>query len=509
MKEHFIKYRFHIKAGKKIAKNMISFAMQQNNKFLLGKAYYYLAQNMYFSNNFREGKNYCMQSINILQNEVLCEEYALSCNLLGIMASIQGNQVTAMDWFLKGPSYCDSLGDLNVIGGIYINIADLYMNIRDYETAIKFLKKAKKYIKEKTEINALRIYYIHVNLAYCYNGLDKPQKLHKEYEKVKQLFNSGIMHSRDIINFLMVQSLVLCREDDDEAFNNCAKSLLENLDADINMENFAELLAASKYWMRNGKTQFIEKVFDFCREQLKRYKLDNLYTEYYSCLIEYNRLTGKDNNCGKLALLYYDANDLNINMGRKAVAENLRDKIELYEMEKKYSLMKETANTDPLTGLYNRNAFKNIIAGKFEFSKAKNEEIGVSFIDVDYFKEYNDCYGHIEGDNYLKAISREILNICDEKTTAIRYGGDEFLILFCGYSYDYVKEKLYQLNDNINALKIPHLKCENGLASITQGVYHAAAYADEGFYDYILKADRALYKGKEGRGSIVIETRNK
>lgn len=85
------------------------------------------------------------------------------------------------------------------------------------------------------------------------------------------------------------------------------------------------------------------------------------------------------------------------------------------------------ANIDRLTGLYNRQGLYYKID---EFVQKGVKDICVAYIDLDNFKYYNDSFGHDIGDIVLEKVAVALKNICTENDVAVRYGGDEFLILF-------------------------------------------------------------------------------
>jgi len=165
-------------------------------------------------------------------------------------------------------------------------------------------------------------------------------------------------------------------------------------------------------------------------------------------------------------------------------------------------LMKQLHSTtlvDPLTGLYNRRFLDTYIKEEIH----KQELYSLMMIDIDLFKQVNDAYGHNIGDNVLKTISQILINNLKGSDYAIRYGGEEFLLITFGTTHK-------------NALKI----AENIRTEFSQKVFKAdkesfkktlsigiSNYPDDSssVWQCIKFADIALYKAKEtGRNKVVL-----
>ena len=119
------------------------------------------------------------------------------------------------------------------------------------------------------------------------------------------------------------------------------------------------------------------------------------------------------------------------------------------KIEHEHSKMLEyKANTDELTGLYNHRYFYDKMQS-FYSDKNTPENLSLMFLDIDYFKQYNDMFGHVKGDLVLKLIGsklKEIIN--DEEITIARYGGDEFAIIIPGKT----QKQVYDMGEQIRTV---------------------------------------------------------
>jgi len=154
------------------------------------------------------------------------------------------------------------------------------------------------------------------------------------------------------------------------------------------------------------------------------------------------------------------------------------------------------AETDPLTGLYNRRAYDARIAQAFLEARTRNQPLTLVLCDLDRFKEINDQHGHQYGDAYLCKMAQAMTAVIRSGTDfAFRFGGDEFAILYrCGKDIA-LKRVLQLLQDMSGRISV-------GIAAISK---EEPCPGD--LTDFIERADRALYEAKHrGRGRIVVDT---
>lgn len=161
----------------------------------------------------------------------------------------------------------------------------------------------------------------------------------------------------------------------------------------------------------------------------------------------------------------------------------------IHERKKRSDLLYQQANTDPLTGLFNRNALNEHIYAVLADSALKNA--AVMIIDLDNFKSVNDNFGHLYGDGVLKEISREIRERVRETDTIGRIGGDEFVVFMENYGDESVLEK--RADAFCRALR-KYYEEDDVECTISGSIGIACFPRDGKTYDELLgKADQALY----------------
>ena len=163
------------------------------------------------------------------------------------------------------------------------------------------------------------------------------------------------------------------------------------------------------------------------------------------------------------------------------------------------------ANTDPLTGLYNRNYFFEMAEHLLEKSRREGISISIFIMDIDNFKHYNDTLGHDAGDKLLIELSQLMLRSTRKESTIARYGGEEFIVMLPGIKKDDAFVYAERLRENIASHHFQHREKQPlGCVSISGGV---ATFPDDGdsIYQVIQLADKSLYQAKsEGKNRVFL-----
>jgi diguanylate cyclase (GGDEF)-like protein len=163
---------------------------------------------------------------------------------------------------------------------------------------------------------------------------------------------------------------------------------------------------------------------------------------------------------------------------------------------------------DALTQISNRRQFDERMVQ--EWKRLKREQLPLSLIlcDVDYFKQYNDTYGHQAGDDCLYNIAQTLANaVRRPPDLAARYGGEEFVVLLPNTSLEGAKDVAKKIQTHILSLQLPHQKSAvSQYVTASFGVTSVIPTESITPEQLLLKADRALYQAKaEGRDCIVVD----
>lgn len=173
---------------------------------------------------------------------------------------------------------------------------------------------------------------------------------------------------------------------------------------------------------------------------------------------------------------------------------------DITELKEKSNLLEYQASHDSLTGLNNRNKFKEIYGKEIRRGFRYKNDLSLIIFDLDFFKNINDTYGHQIGDEVLKDISQVVLGNVREHDIVVRWGGEEFLILLPETSLEgslNVAQKIrMEIEDKEFSSKNLKLTASFGIASLKDG-------DDES--TLLERTDEALYEAKKsGRNKVVV-----
>lgn len=176
-------------------------------------------------------------------------------------------------------------------------------------------------------------------------------------------------------------------------------------------------------------------------------------------------------------------------------------------LQRMNSALQRQANSDGMTGLSNRRHFDEFLSREWQRACEAGSEISLLMVDVDFFKLYNDKFGHSAGDDALKNVAAAMRDtIVDETYFPARYGGEEFAIVLPGVSQLQTMEIAENLRKNIEALNIPHVSPRlDSVITVSIGLATLVPTVSENSKVLIELADKGLYLAKNrGRNQIAI-----
>jgi len=160
--------------------------------------------------------------------------------------------------------------------------------------------------------------------------------------------------------------------------------------------------------------------------------------------------------------------------------------------------------SDHLTNLYNRRYLHQVFPQELRRSQREMKSVTLGMLDIDYFKAYNDIYGHPEGDIILRKIADTLKDALRRAGDFVfRIGGEEFCFLITAMAKDDVKLLMEQIRLRVMALEIPHEGSDTApFVTVSLGAAYLEKVTDENMGEIMKCADLALYKAKDmGRNS--------
>ncbi len=195
--------------------------------------------------------------------------------------------------------------------------------------------------------------------------------------------------------------------------------------------------------------------------------------------------------------------------GKKVLQATVRDITRRKHAEKvleEYRCKLEAlSNTDGLTGIANRRRFDEVLAKELARHFRSKAALSLILLDIDYFKAFNDIYGHVKGDECLRQVGR-VIGVCTNRAAdlAARFGGEEFACILPETNQSGAIAIAEQIRQGIQALDIPH-KGSNVAKCVTAslGVVTMKCTADSSVEDILTQADTLLYQAKSsGRNRV-------
>ncbi|MBP6725061.1 MAG: GGDEF domain-containing protein [Halioglobus sp.] len=205
-------------------------------------------------------------------------------------------------------------------------------------------------------------------------------------------------------------------------------------------------------------------------------------------------------------------NMISLNWERETMAQELGDlTMSLRDRNRQLRdarrLLTDLANVDELTGLGNRRLVNKVLRDEINRARRGNTSLAVILMDVDFFKDYNDHYGHPAGDAVLKRLA-DLMERATARAGEVvgRYGGEEFILVLPGASIHSALRTAERLKELVVAEAIPHEKSAiGGIITVSQGVVSVMPDAELTPTDLIKRADKALYQSKhKGRNTITV-----
>lgn len=389
----------------------------------------------------------------------------------GLLEEKNGRYEQALSLYKTAEKHCLRSGGNLFFSFVQLRVAmaEVYKNLGNEQSSLEMIDEAYTYAEEKNYTDQMKaLTAMKETGEYVGDTKELPLKNHT-LEEINDLIEKAsiTMQYHDMktqIEFISIWQNILEINDKtkEELINTAANSFMLNFNLDSCLYiKFYE--KSAKIMFNEGSIELTDKDMEILREYFEKSKtgfvtakLDKNYDDYKKVL----EIFGMDILCSivcspffeneKVDSLFisciYMKTNWSIESYRYLLNENeatlfnllLRqlllaiDKIEnMNEIRHINDALKESSYTDYLTGLKNRNGFYEKIHKLIEKSKAVGMPLNLAilYIDLDNFKYYNDTFGHDVGDLVLKEIAKVLNESAGEKGFAIRYGGDEFLIV--------------------------------------------------------------------------------
>lgn len=511
-----------------IAQKAYKIAKESGFELEVGNAYFCMAYSCRVMSDYSNGLKHALRALDIFEAFEDSEGILKVRNIIGIIYFYYGDYKTSLDHFTTANELFKTIENPKLESSILNNIGEIYRVAGDYKRAFEYYSKSLK-ISECQDI-LQNISIINANIGEIYY-------LQKDYEQARLYFERAYEHSintsdpitkgqaqtklgqidsvqGDFIQanehyisalklfnqvnnkFYLVEALIGFSEMNEKVGRSPKHSLLEALNFAI--ESHLELQISVIY----------KKLVDYHEANREFEQALHYHKLYY----QKEREIEASNLSMKLELLalefdYYKEKsefEKNKKLSEKLTREISESKEELKEIKAQNETLMEVSLIDELTQLYNRRGIKKQLHEKLE--KSREEYDLILMIDIDRFKDYNDFWGHLKGDECLQIISKCLKNLDYDDYFIGRYGGEEFICYMKVLDMNMAIERADEMRKSILSLKLPYDDSAGSeMVTISVGGF-VGKMTLEKINDYIERADKHLYRSKDGgRNKVSIE----
>lgn len=491
-----------------LCENIKKYAKERVDEQLLGYAYYYSGETYYLRNDVDNLFQNISDSLSYLEHSRQHGLLARAYNILAITSMNRGNAPFAMDYYLNALFYCNKYKLYEVGIMVNINIGTLYNHFGEYKQALHYLERSYRLLQEHTDIIGYCSYLMNIYVGIGNNWIHREQLLRAQdyILRVKEECADGMEPLDEIVFFCYearVYNLIGKSGQRDECMakiDTLVTDQMPILDIFDDLYEYAEMLFSI------GDMTRLWKLLDMLEQMAKQSKIINMQKRLLVLKLRYYRL--KNNNAGYLqaAGLFFELSELLEKENRYMVSSMLNMRYSLEEsqkskrkMEEENQILLERSQTDALSGLANRYRLNSFAEEAFARAVEGQRALAVEILDIDYFKQYNDNYGHQAGDTCIRKISGALRELADKGDIfCARYGGDEFIIIYEGYSLEEVSDMAAGLKQVIMDMNIEHVySMAIPIVTITQGICYDVPDEASKMWDFLHMADGMLYRAKE------------
>lgn len=371
-----------------------------------------------------------------------------------------------------------------------VNEGTAYLELGQHKKVLSVLEELDELIPKLPEEQKDDIQILRGNLrAQLYIDESNLEQAEYELETAKELLNTDdVEYSLNKDVYLDYSYARWYKEQGrfDEALELYQQIVRCSADAGLGLEKNAYSDMADIYMQENNTDAYIATREQYVKViELKNQQLSIDYIEYSEKIHQYYSLT-EQHQIRKIIITVISVIGIII----------LADIVFLLIKWRKKSY------TDHMSRLYNREYLTGYM--KKNKKKLSGKPLSLLMIDIDYFKQYNDYYGHVQGDKGIKALAEILSESVRKKDLVIRYGGEEMLVILQETTADCAKDIAERVRKNLADKHISHEKSEvSDRLTVSMGIY-TVYYNGEDIFELIEKADELLYQAKrKGRDCYV------
>ncbi len=497
---------------------ILAYAAETNSDALFGLGYYRFAE-YYWEHEDAEQTIHCLEeSVKCFLNAGIYEYLGRVYNMMGIASANGGGRLVALSYFYTGILYCEQCGDIYTNAMTNCNIAYILLCMKHYKEAKERYHTAIAYFEQTKDrvFGCAHLLESLIQCGFCCLLLEEYREALRIRKKIRHLLKENPECACQEISRKTFEAACeyIC------GHKECAEQLAGRLEQEIYREENAEelremVIPIADFLYQNQSDRYLELLLRIAEETDMEKNIDirlDMYPFKSRFLLKHHRVQ----EYVEYTKTYLELYQQSIQDSHAVAARimELQERLRNIETEQKEILadnqkLKEIALYDSMTNLPNRTYLNEYLSQRFEEASEKHMPFGVELMDIDFFKEYNDTYGHLAGDGCIEKVSDVLHGVENQNVFCARYGGDEFMVVYSGLESKEIETVAQSIQDGVRALNIPHAgsECE-GRVTVSQGIFVKVPEEENREWDYNSMADNALYQAKrEGRNCYRIVTK--
>lgn len=487
---------------------ILEYAAETNSDALFGLGYYRFAE-FYWNKRDVEQTLHCLEEcIKCFRNVNMKDYLARAYNMMGVASSKCGNRLVALSYYYIGMKYAEESEDIYAQAMINSNTAYIFMRMKHYKEAKDRCNLSIHYFKraEETIFRERNLVWSMIRCGFCHLLLEEPKEALNLWEQIQEVMTNSPQEKEQRVILQAYEAACEITRGKKEHAMQLIEELRDLFYRERDLQPIEDMIIPIADLMdRFHYKDLLEtliKIFD----ENKSDENSELYLDMYPYKSRLLLEKDKIEEYVEYSKEYLEWYQRHLEAGRMVTGRILEMQHKLSSVEAERQAMheynqklEEIALYDSLTSLPNRAYLNDYLTKEFERAHEDKTLYGVELLDIDRFKEYNDTYGHLQGDVCLEAVANVLRDMERENVFCARYGGDEFMIIYTGMTESEIREIVETIQRKVRALDI--LQEETGKitkVTVSQGVFNRIPKAQNREWDFNLMADIMLYQAKQG-----------
>lgn len=489
-------------------RDIIAYGRETDDPKLMGFGFFYGGEIYYELNDGAHFFHMMTEALTYLDRAEEWELVVRCYNFLGIASMSRGNPSLALDYYMNGLKDSDTYDLPMQKIMILINMGLLYLECGHYADSENSFLEAYQILqtKQKDEKYNFYMYAFYGNMAECLILQDRLQEakpyleyLHKDGWEQVALTERLFIDIVDVIYYHKMGDV----QKRNESIQMIHQNLPDNLTV---LDFFSDYYRCCLVLLETDQDESFWRIIEVIEPQVVNFKIINLQLKVLSLKMKFYRKHNQNAEYLQAAGLYYELSERNEVVTRNMLSSMITLRKNLENMrkarmkaERKNLVLQERSEQDPLTRMANRFRLNDYAEEVFAYSQENDIPVAMEILDIDYFKEYNDNYGHQEGDRCLVSIANTIRNLVEEaEGFCARYGGDEFVIIYANVTWEQAVSFAEELRRRVLALEMEHRFSKAlPVVTISQGICWGIPRKGNRSWDFLHAADNMLYRVKK------------